>query len=79
MTKNGNIRLKAYNHYNDQNYYVRSALTTQGVGVVFKHDFDDIYDFLWRKKPNREADAAPADTVTRSNDEFIRERVEAGD
>ena len=79
LTKNGNIRLKAYNHYNDQNYYVRSALTTQGVGVVFKHDFDDIYDFLWRKKPNREADAAPADTVTRSNDEFIRERVEAGD
>ncbi len=79
LTKNGNIRLKAYNHYNDQNYYVRSALTTQGVGVVFKHDFDNIYDFLWRKKPNREADAAPADTVTRSDDEFIREWVEAGD
>jgi hypothetical protein len=46
LNKNGNIRLKAYNHYNDQNYYVRSALTTQGVGVVFKHDFDRPFDFL---------------------------------
>ncbi len=50
LTKNGNIRLKAYNHYNDQNYYVRSALTTQGVGIVFKRDFDNIHDLLWRRK-----------------------------
>ena len=50
LTKNGNIRLKAYNHYNDQNYYVRSALTTQGVGVVFKRDFDNIYDLLGIRK-----------------------------
>lgn len=43
LTKNGNIRLKAYNHYNDQNYYIKSALTTQGVGVVFKRDFDNLH------------------------------------
>ena len=36
----GTLRLKAYNHFNDQNYYVRNALTTQGVGLVWKHDFD---------------------------------------
>ncbi len=30
LNKNGNLRLKAYNHFNDQNYYLRSALTTQG-------------------------------------------------
>ncbi|MDE6023654.1 MAG: translocation/assembly module TamB, partial [Muribaculaceae bacterium] len=36
LSKNGNLRLKAYNHFNDQNYYLRSALTTQGVGVVFR-------------------------------------------
>lgn len=48
LTKNGNIRLKAYNHYNDQNYYIKSALTTQGVGVVFKHDFNRLFDFIRR-------------------------------
>ena len=46
LNRSGSIRLKAYNRYNDQNYYVKSALTTQGVGVVFKRDFDDILSFL---------------------------------
>ena len=50
LTRNGNIRLKAYNHYNDQNYYVKSALTTQGVGIVFKYDFDKPLDFLHKKR-----------------------------
>lgn len=43
LNKNGNLRLKAYNHFNDQNYYLRSALTTQGVGVVFQRDFDRLF------------------------------------
>lgn len=43
LSKNGNLRLKAYNHFNDQNYYLRSALTTQGVGVVFRKDFDRLF------------------------------------
>jgi len=59
LNKNGNIRLKAYNHYNDQNYYVKSALTTQGVGVTFRYDFDRPFDFL-RKKKN----SFKLDTVT---------------
>lgn len=42
----GAFRLKAYNHFNDQNYYLRNALTTQGVGIVWKHDFN---------KPGRKA------------------------
>ncbi len=50
LSKNGNLRLKAYNHFNDQNYYLRSALTTQGVGVVFRRDFDR----LFRKKKKEE-------------------------
>ncbi len=48
LNKNGSLRLKAYNHFNDQNYYVRNALTTQGVGIVWKHDFDRPLDFLKR-------------------------------
>lgn len=43
LNKNGNLRLKAYNHFNDQNYYLRSALTTQGVGVVYRWDFDHLF------------------------------------
>ena len=40
LNSRGSFRLKAYNHFNDQNYYLRNALTTQGVGIVWKHDFD---------------------------------------
>ena len=42
LNSKGTFRLKAYNHFNDHNYYLRNgnALTTQGVGVVWKHDFD---------------------------------------
>ena len=40
LNSKGTFRLKAYNHFNDQNYYLRNALTTQGVGVMWKHDFD---------------------------------------
>ncbi len=57
LNRKGTIRLKAYNHFNDQNYYVRDAMTTQGVGVVFKHDFDRLFG----KKATPQL--APADTV----------------
>lgn len=50
LNRTGSIRLKAYNHYNDQNYYVRTATTTQGVGVMFKKDFDNLFSFLRRMK-----------------------------
>ncbi|MCM1348659.1 MAG: translocation/assembly module TamB domain-containing protein [Firmicutes bacterium] len=46
LNRRGTIRLKAYNRYNDQNYYVKTALTTQGVGVMFKRDFDNMFSFL---------------------------------
>lgn len=53
LNRSGNIRLKAYNRYNDQNYYVKTALTTQGIGIVFKRDFDNLDSFLkplWKRK-----------------------------
>ncbi len=46
LNKRGSWRLKAYNRYNDRNYYVRSAQTTQGVGIMFRRDFDDFLSFL---------------------------------
>ena len=40
LNSKGTLRLKAYNHFNDHNYYHYNTLTTQGVGIVWKHDFD---------------------------------------
>lgn len=62
LNKSGNVRLKAYNRYNDQNYYVKSALTTQGVGVVFKRDFDDIFSWIKRLRRKHENKDKEADT-----------------
>lgn len=39
LNKKGTWRLKAYNHFNDQNYYLKSSLTTQGLGIVWRKDF----------------------------------------
>lgn len=67
LNKSGNLRLKAYNHFNDQNYYLRSALTTQGVGVVFRRDFDRLFR---RKKKNRqENQASDLDSLVRTEKE----------
>lgn len=52
LNKNGNLRLKAYNHFNDQSYYIRSALTTQGVGIVWRKDFDRLFNFGRKRKGN---------------------------
>jgi len=55
LNKSGNIRLKAYNHYNDKNYYVKSALTTQGVGIMYRKEFNKWSEwFSWlRRRKNK--------------------------
>ncbi|MDO4510458.1 MAG: translocation/assembly module TamB domain-containing protein [Bacteroidales bacterium] len=63
LNSKGTWLLKAYNHFNDQNLYTRNAMTTQGVGIVFKHDFDRLFNFLHKKKtaePKDSTSAAPA-------------------
>ncbi len=60
LNPSGSLRLKAYNHFNDQNYYLRSALTTQGLGIVYKRDFNRFLPGLFRK---RRPKTAPADTT----------------
>jgi len=57
LNSKGTFRLKAYNHFNDQNYYLRNALTTQGVGIVWKHDFNKP-----RRKPKLQLEPA-RDTI----------------
>lgn len=39
LTPNGNLSLKAYNQTNDR-YFIQSSLTTQGIGLQFKRDFN---------------------------------------
>lgn len=50
LNPEGKLRLKAYNHFNDASYYLKSALTTQGIGIIYRKDFDDPFAFLRRKK-----------------------------
>lgn len=62
LTKSGIWRLKAYNRYNDRNYYIRTAQTTQGVGIMFRRNFDSLSSFLYPNK-NRKT-SAPTDSTT---------------
>lgn len=48
LTKDGKLRLKAYNHFNDASYYLKSSLTTQGLGIIYRKDFNDPFSFLKR-------------------------------
>ncbi len=69
LSKNGNLRLKAYNHFNDQNYYLRSALTTQGVGVVFRKDFDRM--FRRKKEEDENERRADSDSIADKTAETV--------
>ncbi|MCH5222694.1 MAG: translocation/assembly module TamB [Muribaculaceae bacterium] len=67
LTKNGNLRLKAYNHFNDQNYYLREALTTQGLGVVFRKDFDKLFGSRKEEKEKDEEEIEEAGASSEEN------------
>ncbi|MDE6269657.1 MAG: translocation/assembly module TamB, partial [Muribaculaceae bacterium] len=64
LNRKGTWRLKAYNRYNDQNYYLRTADTTQGVGIMFKRDFDSLLGWLKPFRKRKEStEKMPADSV----------------
>lgn len=75
LNKSGTIRLKAYNRFNDQIFSARSALTTQGVGVVWKLDFDNLDSWIKRlrrkltktKPVINEQVAVPHDSISSGN------------
>ena len=46
----GTVRAKAYSHYNDRDYSINNALTTQGIGIVLRKDFKNLKDLLKRKQ-----------------------------
>jgi hypothetical protein len=52
LTENGKVRIKAFTHTVDK-YSLRQANTVQGVGVVFKHDFN------WKKRKKADTTTLP--------------------
>ncbi len=55
LTRNGDFRLRGYNQTNDR-YFTKSTLTTQGIGFVYKKDFDrwsELFQWLMRKQNNK--------------------------
>ncbi len=56
------IRMKAYNQANDR-YYTRTTLNTQGLGIMYKKDFDTWNDLLpWNRKKKKQL-VQPKDSI----------------
>lgn len=52
LTPNGEFRLRGYNQTNDR-YFTKSTLTTQGVGFIYKKDFDkwsELFKWFLKKR-----------------------------
>jgi hypothetical protein len=65
LTRTGDIRLKAYNETNDQ-YYTRSNLTTQGIGIIYSKDFDTWKKLLFWRRSGKNSKTKPSSTPTDS-------------
>ena len=72
ITRTGDIRLKAYNETNDR-YYTKTNLTTQGIGIMYKKDFDKWNELLfwnnWKMRNKRKLEKTatekePQDTIS---------------
>lgn len=67
LNNSGTWRVKAYNHYNEKFYYLDNAKHTQGIGIMYKKDFDKVQELFVRKpktvNPIDSIPPAPADTL----------------
>jgi hypothetical protein len=69
INRSGDIRLKAYSETNDR-YYTKTNLTTQGIGIIFKKDFNTWKELIfwnkWRVKrlKHKEKPSITKDTKT---------------
>ena len=61
LTPSGDISLKAYNQTNDR-YFAKTTLTTQGIGLLFKRDFEHWKELFHRNKKT-DRDTLRTDTV----------------
>lgn len=56
LNPKGTIQLKAYNESNDR-YFTKSTMTTQGGGIVFKRDFNNLREFFGSKRKAKKTKA----------------------
>jgi hypothetical protein len=49
LTKSGDIRLKGYNRYNYRNFYSITPEMTQGLGILFRKDFNHWLNLVGKK------------------------------
>lgn len=71
VNRSGDIRLKAYNETNNR-YYTRTNLTTQGIGIIFKTDFNKWNElFFWNKWKLKKLEAEQSKKNTLSTDKKI--------
>ena len=52
LTKGGGVSLKAYSETNDR-YFTRSTLTTQGIGILLKRNFNKVGELFRWLRPSR--------------------------
>ncbi len=50
LNQKGTVRVKAYSHYNERDYSINNALTTQGIGFILRKDFKNFHDLFLRRK-----------------------------
>ncbi|MDR1882746.1 MAG: translocation/assembly module TamB domain-containing protein [Prevotella sp.] len=59
----GTWRIKAYNHYNEKYYSLKHATQTQGVGIIYRKDFDELRDLFKNQRLRPKKDTAPLPVV----------------
>ncbi len=63
LRPNGHLSLKAYSETNDR-YFTKSSLTTQGIGLMFRKDFNnwnELFRLRSRRTSTPESDKLPAE------------------
>ena len=64
LRPNGNLAVKVYNQTNDR-YFTRNSLTTQGLGIIMKKDFNGFRDLFGLKKKEKRAKSTKTSKRTR--------------
>lgn len=69
LLPNGNLQVRVYNQTSDR-YFSKSTLNTQGIGIVFKHDFNSLLPA--RRKDNDADSVSRTETATVSADSKVQ-------
>ncbi len=59
LTRDGRFRVKAYNKSNNVSLFENNAPYTQGVGIFFRKEFDDLGELFSGRRKSRPPQAAP--------------------